>query len=171
MFTVPTLITLYYSLIYPYLSYCVEVWGGASNKIISTLFKLQRKAVRIIVSAPYKAHTRPIFDKLKILNIYNIYFYSVAMFMFKFNSGSLPVIFTNMFKRNLDFHRYNTRNKSNFLIPKYKLSLCQQSMKFTGVKVWNYITDKVDLECNIFRFKMKLKYFLLDNDLSIIANL
>ena len=76
-----------------------------------------------------------------------------------------------MFKRNLDFHRYNTRNKGNFLIPKYKLSLCQQSMKFTGVKVWNYITDKVDLECNIFRFKMKLKYFLLDNDLSIIANL
>ena len=94
MFTVPTLVTLYYSLIYPYLSYCVEVWGGASNKLISTLFKLQKKAVRIIVSAPYKAHTRPIFDKLKILNIYNIYFYSVAMFMFKFNSGSLPVIFT-----------------------------------------------------------------------------
>ena len=162
---------MYYSLIYPYLSYCVEVWGGASNKLISTLFKLQKKAVRIIVSAPYKAHTRPIFDKLKILNIYNIYLYSVAMFMFKFNSGSLPIIFANMVKRNLDFHRYNTRNKSNFLISKYKLSLCQQSMKFTGVKVWNYITDKVDLECNIFRFKMKLKYFLLDNDLSIIANL
>ena len=61
IFTVPTLETLYYSLIYPYLSYCVEVWGGASNKLISTLFKLQKKAVRIIVSAPYKAHTRPIF--------------------------------------------------------------------------------------------------------------
>ena len=44
-------------------------------------------------------------------------------------------------------------------------------MKFIGVKVWNYITDKVDLESNIFRFKMKLKYYLLDNDLSIIANL
>ena len=46
------LITLYYSMIYSYLTYCIEVWGNASNVYMDPLFKIQKKAVRIIVTAP-----------------------------------------------------------------------------------------------------------------------
>ena len=58
-----TLITLYYSFIYPYLTYCVEVWGGASDCYISSIFKLQKRAIRILASANYRAHIKPIFDR------------------------------------------------------------------------------------------------------------
>ena len=42
-FSQSTLVTLYYTFIYPYLTYCVEVWGNANNIYISSLFKLQKK--------------------------------------------------------------------------------------------------------------------------------
>ena len=36
------LVTLYHSFIYPYLTYCLEVWGGAGNVYLLSLFKLQK---------------------------------------------------------------------------------------------------------------------------------
>jgi hypothetical protein len=41
-----TLLTLYHTMIYPYFTYCIEVWGNCAQIHISTLFKLQKKMVR-----------------------------------------------------------------------------------------------------------------------------
>ena len=43
-----TLRTLYFSFLYPYLYYCIEVWGNAHNCYRDTIVKLQKRAVRII---------------------------------------------------------------------------------------------------------------------------
>ena len=51
IFKTETLLTLYHSFIYPYLTYCVEVWGGANKCYISSIVKLQKSAVRIITSS------------------------------------------------------------------------------------------------------------------------
>ena len=48
-----TLVTLHNSFVYPYIDYCIEVWGGASDKYIKSLFKAQKRAVRIIKSTSY----------------------------------------------------------------------------------------------------------------------
>ena len=93
VFKETTLQTLYNSLIYPYLSYCVEVWGTAGETKISSLVKVQKKALRMIVSAPYKAPSKPIFDNLNILDMNNIYFYNTALFMFKYEHSILPEVF------------------------------------------------------------------------------
>ena len=93
MFKKQTLITLYNSFINPYITYCIEVWGGASCTLISSLYKLQKRAVRIIKSAPFRAHTEPIFLELKLLPIAKVYLFSIIMFMFKFEKQMLPSIF------------------------------------------------------------------------------
>ena len=41
-----TLCQLYYSLVYPYSTYCNVVWGNNSNAHLKHLISLQRKAVR-----------------------------------------------------------------------------------------------------------------------------
>ena len=38
-----TLLVLYYSFVYPYLQYCIEVWGRTSNVYLLPLFRLQKK--------------------------------------------------------------------------------------------------------------------------------
>ena len=78
-----TLVTLYHSFIYPHLTYCLEVWGGAGDvKIILSLFELQKIVVRIMKSSPHKPHTEPIFLDLKLLNIYQLYKQKILLFMF-----------------------------------------------------------------------------------------
>src|SRR3984893_16336859 len=42
------LISLYYSLIYPHLSYCIIVWGSAYNTALHRLIILQKRAIRTI---------------------------------------------------------------------------------------------------------------------------
>ena len=95
--------TLYNSFVYPYIKYCIEVWGGASDKSIKSLFKVQKRAVRIIKSASYLAHTRPIFHALNILNIYKIYEFKVSLFMYKMEMQLLPSLFSDMFVKILMF--------------------------------------------------------------------
>ena len=47
------LLTLYYTLIYPYLSYCNIIWGCASATLLRKLIVLQMRSMRIITSSPY----------------------------------------------------------------------------------------------------------------------
>ena len=42
------LLTLYYTLIFPHLSYCIIVWGGAAQSVLHKLDILQKRAIRIV---------------------------------------------------------------------------------------------------------------------------
>jgi len=61
------LVDLYYSFVYPYLIYCVEVWGCANQTHLTPLVLMQKKIVRIITFSTYLAHTQPLFHSLSIL--------------------------------------------------------------------------------------------------------
>ena len=52
------LLQLYHSFIFPYLIYCSEVWGTASDIHLQSLIKLQKKIVRIIIFFPYNSPTK-----------------------------------------------------------------------------------------------------------------
>ena len=67
-----SLITLYYSFIYPYLTYCNQVWGNACASHLNKLIILQKRAVRIIAGVNPREHTDPLFIKLKILKLSEI---------------------------------------------------------------------------------------------------
>ena len=50
-----TLLSLYNSLILPYLSYCIHVWGKAYNTHLNHLIKMQNRAVHLIAGVtPHK---------------------------------------------------------------------------------------------------------------------
>ena len=58
---------LYYSYIFPYLIYCSEVWGTASQIHLQPLIKLPKKIIIIISFSPYNSPTKPIFEHLEII--------------------------------------------------------------------------------------------------------
>ena len=76
LLTRPCLVTLYYSFLFPHLTYCIEVWGSAFDSYCSSIIKVQKKAVRMLVSANRTAHTKPIFKLLNILTFRQLYVYS-----------------------------------------------------------------------------------------------
>ena len=62
----PTVILkmLYNAIVAPYFDYAISVWGSAANTYLGRLFKLQKRAIRIIFHAKFLAHTIPIFYSL-----------------------------------------------------------------------------------------------------------
>ena len=94
------LLSLNYSLVYPYLTYCCKVWGATYLYNIEILNKLQKKAMRIICSQSKYAHTEPVYKELKILDVKNIYNYLVGQFMFRYQNNLLPDVFDSYFIRN-----------------------------------------------------------------------
>jgi hypothetical protein len=101
--------TLYYSFIYPYITYCVEVWGCIYKSNLQPIISMQKKVVKIISFSSYREKSTPLFLKLKILNIFQLVYYKILLFMYKYEQGELPIGFLNWFTRNRDIHRYNTR--------------------------------------------------------------
>ena len=56
-----TLITLCYSFIYPYLSYCIVIWGGTYNSTLHPLIKIQKIALRCKCNKPRRTNTSDFF--------------------------------------------------------------------------------------------------------------
>ena len=105
------LIQLYYSFVFPYLIYCIEVWGNAPDLHLDPLIKLQKKIIRIITFSAYGAPTKNLFLNMQILPFKNLVFHRLGLQLFKFNVGDLPFALQNLFVKNSSFHNYNTRNK------------------------------------------------------------
>ena len=62
------LLSLYNTMILPHINYCLLSWGKDNDGIL----KLQKKAVRIISSSEYRAHTEPLFKDLNILRVNDV---------------------------------------------------------------------------------------------------
>jgi len=133
-----TLKTLYYSFVYPYLVYCIENWGLASKIYIDSLFKLQKRLIRIIAGVNYLAHTASLFSQKEIMPLFKIYIYTVLVFMFKVYNNMFPSSITRMFTMNMESHNYNTRHSNFYRLPLMRLATSQRFIRFMGPKLWNY---------------------------------
>ena len=56
-----TLLKLYHTLIYPYLTYCSHVWGLSCKSYMNALVKLQKRTVKIIPGVHPRTHTDSLF--------------------------------------------------------------------------------------------------------------
>ena len=101
--------TLYYALIYPYLTYCNLIWASTYVTNLQRIYLLQRRAVRAISKADYKASSKPRFANLKILDVFSIYSLQVSSFMYLYHHDALAITFTQIFQTGNQIHQYSTR--------------------------------------------------------------
>ena len=90
---------VYNSLVRPHIEYVTVSWGGVKNsKTAKKIRSLKKKAIRAVDNSTFKAHSNPLFSKLKVLNLDNTYKLSVLTFMHGYFHDNLPSSFHNMFK-------------------------------------------------------------------------
>ena len=77
------------SLIASHLNYGILAWGIAAPR----LEKLQKKAIRLITNSKYIAHTNPLFKRLQLLKIVDIFKLRILKFYYNLYNGLLPVHF------------------------------------------------------------------------------
>ena len=57
-----TLLSIYQSLILPYITYGIAVWGQAAQTNLETLLILKKRALHLIHFAPYRSHVIPLLN-------------------------------------------------------------------------------------------------------------
>ena len=119
----PSLQALYYSFVYPLLLYGNIIWGNCAKKYLWSVYKIQKWAVRIISSTNKRVSSTPIYKKLGILKLPDLFTYSASLFMYKFNEGKLPRVFDKFFTKNAEIHGRSTRSSDNYRIPLTKNKL------------------------------------------------
>ena len=105
------------SLIYSHIVYAIQVWGSASDSNLKKILTLQKKAVRMMTftdqfpKIPGRLNpTNPLFLKLGILKIQDVFKMQVSKFIFDCLSFSTPSIFWDWFTLNHTVHNFDTRS-------------------------------------------------------------
>lgn len=157
------LVTLYKSLIHPYLEYCNILWAIDKTVVLNELLRLQKKAIRIITNSPWKCNTVALFKRLYILPLFTLNSLQLGCFMYRCVNDLIPTKFRSMFIRNDLVHSHNTRNKSKLHMPSHRLKLRATTVRVAGVMFWNGLSPEIQTLSPLFRFKNKLKKELFDN--------
>jgi hypothetical protein len=150
---IDTLKMIYFAFFHSIIYYGLIFWGNTYHSV--SIFRLQKRAIRIIVGTGYKDSCRKIFSSLKILPLPSLYIFFVLMFMVN-NWG--------MFVINSDMYSTWTRNCSNLHLPSANLSIYQKGTQFIGIKLFNNLRTYIKkLSGNINLFKKTLLQFLYLN--------
>ena len=134
---------IYNELISSRINYGILAWGYQCERI----FKLQKRAVRLITLAKFNAHSEPIFKSLNLLKVQAIFEICQMKFYHNYLNKNLPHFFNQMiFQNNNQIHRYETRINSQFHLPKIKHSFAKLCIRYSLPSILNnapaYITEK-----------------------------
>ena len=133
------MMTLYYSFIYPYMTYCNNVWGSTYKSNTERVYNIQKRALRIMFNLGKRESVIPVFTEMRILKFPDINVYLTSRFMFRYHCELVPGIFHGYFISNTDVHKYYTRQCAYFHIPVVKSELSKFSIRYRGAVIWNEI--------------------------------
>ena len=154
--SVKTKLTLYYTLIYPYITYCNCTWSSTYVSNLNRILYLQKRAVRAITNSDYRAHSAPLFTKLGILDIFQVNTFQVAKFMFYYHNQLLPSMFLNLFVTSGQVHNYGTRLANSYRSHPCRTNLKQFTILYQGPKIWNSLPATITCSPSLPSFKKKI---------------
>ena len=128
---------IYNSLILCHLNYGILLWGAQHNAN-DKLHKLQKKAIRIITSSNFLAHSEPIFKQLHLLKSYDIYKCQLLKFFFKLVNKQLPTYFNQLpFPFNNQLHHHETRGCKRAFVPRVNHEFSKRNIRYIAAVTYN----------------------------------
>ena len=152
--------SLYFSLIYPYLHYCILVWGSTYKSNLNRIVLLQKRIIRIINKKEYDAHA-PLFKQSMILKLNDIYLFCLGKFMYLASKNYLPPSLKNLFLINSQMHNYNTRSSKQINIPFCRTRLRQFTVFYQGAVFFNSLDESLQNASSVYSSQSKLKKYLI----------
>ena len=156
---------LYYTLIYPYLSYGVMSWGNTYPTKLTKIQTKQNKCIRNIFFANSKEKAIPYFKLLEIIQLYNIKQLKVAILTYKILvEKEVPSAYSNYLIPAIQTHSYNTRFASQLNIhrPKVRTNYGIHTFKYISSQLWESINvDVKRYSKNLFKKSHKVYLFYI----------
>jgi hypothetical protein len=120
--------TIYFSYVHSIMTYGIIFWGNPSDSY--NIFRLQKRAKRIIMNAGNRISCREFFKKLNILPLYSQYILSLLWFVIKN---------IDEFTKNSEVHTINTQQRSDLHSPSMNLTKYQKGVFYSGIKIFSHL--------------------------------
>ena len=169
------LINLYYSIFYSHIAYSIQTWGNAGGTELNKIFIIQKRAVRLLSNNfnTLNVSSDPLFLKLDILKIKDIFLLQISKFIFNGLRKNTPSNFESWFKLNHSVHSHRTRSNFNDVVNleySNNLHILYARTSFYGLKLikvfgpkfWNSIPLHIRSAVNIKHFSKVLKLYLVN---------
>ena len=125
-----------------------------SSVNLNRIYCLQKRAVRAITNTDYRAHSAPLFSKLKILDIHQSNTFQIARFVYYYHHNLLPPLFLNLFLRTVKLMAIALEQPINiaYIIAE---QIWKNSQSFTKVQIFGIPSLFKLLLCQVFPIKKK----------------
>ena len=148
----PQLLQLYNTMVLPHLQYCLLNWGNFKGdynlKLRDKILNLQKAFVRIITASHRQSHSDPLFAKLRILKIDDLYTQSVRMFSYHLFQDTLPGGISPIFQK--ANHPHETRGTKRNIFVTHSDT---RSIKHIAPRTWNALPTILKQCSSISSFK------------------
>ena len=158
------LFKLYYTFVHSHLLYGLIVWGNTYPTYLSKLITLQNKAICIVTKSGRYQNVLPLYHKFNLWNLHNLHKFEIAKFIHNQINRRLSPNLNNYFTLAKFSHCRQTRTtaSSNLINPLYKTKRMQQSLKYSGTKIWNSIPNNTK-DLSFRKFLKESKEILLNS--------
>jgi hypothetical protein len=146
---------IYFSYTHSVLSYGIIFWGNLYAYYTNSIFKIQKRIIRIITNSSSRDTCQQLFKHSQILSLPSQYIFSLLVFVIKNRE---------FFKPNSEIHNLNTRSNRNLHLPSTNLTSVQKGVLFSGSKIYNHLPLNIKaLSNDAKRFKSALKNYLIEH--------
>ena len=131
---------LYYSFIYPFLIYGVQVWGLTYPTYLKLVTTLQKRLAGILTFSEPMSHSEPLLKSLNLLKFNDIIHSEILSFVYQGFHKLVPSCFFDFFKPMSSIHEYPTRQSLNENLFIKSIRTTQygiRSLHYTGSNLWN----------------------------------
>ena len=104
---------LYQTLIEPYINYCCIIWSSPiQNTALEKLCSVEKRAIRFFTHSVARAHTKPLFYTLNLLDKYDLCQLQIVLFVYKAINGIIQSRYSNLFTLSKKIHSYSIHSYS-----------------------------------------------------------
>ncbi len=150
-----TLKMLFNSLVQPHFDYIDIVWGTAADIHVNAIYRMQKRAARILTGAKRFTRTKTLLKQLGWLSVRERIMFHRAVLTFKAIHGKTPNYISS--KCIQVTNRYHTRSAQNgdLKVPKPNLEIFKRSFEYLSPAQWNQLDTKTKHSESIGIFKKR----------------
>ena len=150
---------IYYCLIHPYLTYCINVWSFTYRTNFKTLCTTQKRSVGTLFATVQQPYSRDIFINQKNLPLDKLINQQEGILAYKVINGTYLL---NDFLNHGDVgHQIQLRNIGDLRIPLYAATKSQLFIRYRAIKTWNGLSGDLRSSSSLCTFKKKLRQLYL----------
>ena len=155
---------LYFSFIHSHLSYGNIAWASTNKTKLFALHRRQKQSIRAICFKDRTTPSKPLFEELNIMNIYELNFFQILCFTFKCKNGSAPEIFQNIYTLK-GSGKYTTRS-NQLHTPVIKSNYEKFIVTYRAPHLWNNLPNSIsdNNDLSFISFKNEIKKHIKEID-------